>query len=74
MRIKWTKFTTINTSGYDQSLGETTSRKGATMVWTDENYSVELNNKLIHNLNIWKALTYPAIRLLIHHERLLKIE
>lgn len=43
---EWTEFTTIKTSGYEQYLGKTQYCQDATMVLTDENFSVELKNKL----------------------------
>jgi hypothetical protein len=43
---KWSEFTTIKTSGYEQYLGKTQYCRDATMVLTDENLSGELKNKL----------------------------
>ncbi len=43
---EWTEFTTIKTSEYEQYLGKTQYCQEATMVFTDENLSVELRNKL----------------------------
>ena len=43
---EWVEFTTIKTSGYEQYIGKTQYCQEATMVLTDEIFSVELKNKL----------------------------
>lgn len=43
---KWTGFTTIKTSGYEQYIGDTRYCQDATMVLVDDSLSISLKNKL----------------------------
>lgn len=48
---KWTGFTTIKTSGYEQYIGDTQYCKDAIIVLADDSLSIRLKNELARGLN-----------------------